>query len=142
MWLGVTVLVYALVCLTGIGVALKAAEMRALFTHLEDVRRTRDGHLEEYKYLLLERATIKSYQDVERIAVAELDMRFPDEVRLAGCRTLPPSGNVRGLLAVAASEPEQFAQQTANAPVRAREHEGQQFASANCRHALQGAVAR
>ena len=83
LWLGVTVGVYALVCVTGIGVALKAAEMRALFTHLEDVRGVRDGHLEEYKYLLLERATIKSYQDVERIAVAELDMRFPDEVRLA-----------------------------------------------------------
>ena len=139
LWLGVTVAVYALVCLTGIGAALKAAEMRALFTHLEDVRRTRDGHLEEYKYLLLERATLKSYQDVERIAVAELDMRFPDEVRLAGCRTLPDSGK---LLAVAASEREQFAQQTANVPVRAREHEGLQFASANCRRALQGALAR
>ena len=83
LWLGLTVAVYALVCLTGIGVALKAAEMRALFIQLEDVRTTRDGHLEEYKYLLLERATLKSYQDVERIAVAELDMRFPDEVRVA-----------------------------------------------------------
>ena len=83
MWLGVTVAVYALAGLTGIGVALKAAEMRALFTHLEDVREIRDGHLEEYKFLLLERATLTSYQDVERIAVAELDMRFPDEVRLA-----------------------------------------------------------
>ena len=83
MWLGLTLTVYALVCVTGIGVALKAAEMRALFIQLEDVRRDRDGHLEEYKYLLLERATLRSYQDVERIAVAELDMRFPDEVRVA-----------------------------------------------------------
>ena len=83
LWLGLTVAVYALACVTGIAVALKAAEMRELFTHLEDVRRTRDGHLEEYKYLLLERATLKSYQDVERIAVAELDMRYPDEVRVA-----------------------------------------------------------
>ncbi|MYE24388.1 MAG: hypothetical protein F4Y01_10670 [Gammaproteobacteria bacterium] len=123
LWLGVTVAVYALVGLTGIGAALKAAEMRTLFSHLEDVRRTRDGHLEEYKYLLLERATLKSYQDVERIAVAELDMRFPDEVRLAGCRTLPGSGQTRRLLAVAASEPEQFA-------------------PANCLSALQGAPAR
>ena len=127
LWLGLTLAVYALVCVTGIGVALKAAEMRALFTHLEDVRSTRDGHLEEYKYLLLERATLKSYQDVERIAVAELDMRFPDEVRLAGCRALLRSGKVRRLLPVAASE---------------REHEDQQFVPANCRRALQGALAR
>ena len=83
LWLGLTVVLFALICLIGIGVALKAAEMRALFTHLEGVRRTRDGHLEEYKYLLLERATLKSYQDVERIALAELDMRFPDEVQVA-----------------------------------------------------------
>ena len=123
LWLGVTVAVYALIGLTGIGVALKAAEMRALVTHLEDVRGTRDGHLEEYKYLLLERATLKSYQDVERIAVVELDMRFPDEVCLAGCRTLPLSGKVQGLLAVAASEREQFA-------------------PANCRRALHGTLAR
>ena len=82
-WLGLTIAVYALVAIASIGVARKAAEMRSLVTYLEDVRKTRDGHLEEYKYLLLERATIESYQDVERIAASELDMRFPPEVSLA-----------------------------------------------------------
>ncbi|MDE0007130.1 MAG: hypothetical protein OXS50_02505, partial [Gammaproteobacteria bacterium] len=44
----------------------------------------------------------------------------------ADCRTSPRSGEVRGLLAVAASE---------------CEHEGQQFAQANCQRALRGASA-
>lgn len=82
LWIATGLLAYACVAVTGIEVARNAAEMRELFIRLEAVRDARDRHLEEYKYLLLERATLESYHDVDRVAAEELAMRFPDRVRV------------------------------------------------------------
>ena len=82
LWLALGLFAYACVAVTGIEIAGNAAEMRELFIRLEAVRDIRDGHLEEYRYLLLERATLESYQDVDRVAAQELAMRFPDRVRV------------------------------------------------------------
>ena len=72
-WLGVAV--------TGVQSARQSGEMRDLFQRLSTNQQTQDGLLAEYRLLLLERATLAAYQNVERIAADELNMGFPQEVR-------------------------------------------------------------
>jgi len=72
-WIGVAV--------AGVQSARQSSEMRALFQRLSGNQTVQDRLLAEYRLLLLERATIAGYQNVERIAVEELDMRFPEDVR-------------------------------------------------------------
>ncbi len=72
-WLGVAI--------TGIESARQSGEMRGLFQRLSSNQKSQDGLLAEYRLLLLERATLAGYHNVERIAVDELHMRFPDDIR-------------------------------------------------------------
>ena len=65
---------------SGIQVASHAQETRGSFVRLTAVQQQRDALLAEYSRLLLERATLSSYQHVGETASARLSMRFPEEV--------------------------------------------------------------
>ena len=72
-WIGVAV--------TGIQTAHQSAEMRGLFQRLSSNQVVQDRLLAESRLLLLERATLASYLNIETVATDELDMRFPEQVR-------------------------------------------------------------
>lgn len=80
-WMLVGVVGWIGIAVTGVESARQSGEMRDLFQRLSTNQQTQDGLLAEYRLLLLERATLAAYQNVERIAVEELDMEFPDDVR-------------------------------------------------------------
>ena len=75
----VVVLLLAVVA-SGIQVALISHDVRLLHGDLEAAQRAQDEHLAEHSRLLLERSALSAYQNVERVAETELDMRFPDKV--------------------------------------------------------------
>ena len=79
-WLLVAIAAYAAATVTGLQTARQAAELRGLHRQLADSQRVEDGQLREYRLLLLERATLAGYQNVEPIARDELNMRFPDDI--------------------------------------------------------------
>lgn len=72
-WVGIAV--------TGIQTARQSAEMRDLFQRLTTNQEVQDRLLAEYRLLLLERATLASYLNIEGVATDDLDMRFPEQVR-------------------------------------------------------------
>ena len=80
-WMLVGIVAWLSVAVTGVQSARQSGEMRDLFQRLSTNQQTQDGLLAEYRLLLLERATLAAYQNVERIAAEELDMGFPQEVR-------------------------------------------------------------
>ena len=55
-------------------------DRRALFLELTRNQEAQDKLLEEYSRLLLERGTLLSYQNVDRIAQERLKMHFPEKV--------------------------------------------------------------
>lgn len=65
---------------SGIQVAHQSHEVRRLHARMQTLHRTQDELLAEYTRLLLERSTLSAYQNVERIAQAELAMQFPETV--------------------------------------------------------------
>ncbi|MAT84921.1 MAG: cell division protein FtsL [Gammaproteobacteria bacterium] len=65
---------------SGVQVALVSHDVRLLHGDLEAAQRAQDEHLAEHSRLLLERSALSAYQNVERVAETELDMRFPDKV--------------------------------------------------------------
>lgn len=65
---------------SGIQVALVSHDVRSLHGELEVAQKAQDEHLAEYSRLLLERSALSAYQNVERLAEDELDMRFPQDV--------------------------------------------------------------
>jgi cell division protein FtsL len=69
-----------LAAVSGIQVALSAQNVRELHAELEHAQGEQDQQLAEHSRLLLERSALSSYQNVERIAQAELAMEFPDKV--------------------------------------------------------------
>ena len=79
-WLFVAIAAYAAATITGLQTARQAAELRGLYRQLSDGQQIEDGQLREYRLLLLERATLAGYQNVEPIARDELNMRFPDDI--------------------------------------------------------------
>ena len=72
--------IFALVATSGVQVAVKSKEMRDAYTRLSDEQARRDALLDEYSRLLLERGTLSSYRNVDRIASEALSMHFPEEV--------------------------------------------------------------
>lgn len=74
------VLLLLAVVASGVQVALVSHDVRLLHGDLEAAQRAQDEHLAEHSRLLLERSALSAYQNVERVAEAELDMRFPDKV--------------------------------------------------------------
>lgn len=75
-----SVVVYLAVAATGVLAARQAHEVRALFDEIERLRVEGDAQLVEYRQLLLERATLSAYHDVESIA-GERGMHYPRDVR-------------------------------------------------------------
>ena len=64
----------------GVQTVRQSAERRALFQRLTASQEVEDANLREYRMLLLERATVTSYNTVEPIARDQLGMDFPDDV--------------------------------------------------------------
>ncbi len=86
-WLALALGAAVAVALAGVQTARQSTQMRESFAQLAAARQQEDDHLREYRLLLLERATLTGYQNVERVAAAELDMRFPEAVVRVGRRT-------------------------------------------------------
>lgn len=70
----------AFAAVSGVQVADKSHEMRGAYTRLSEEQARRDALLEERSRLLLERGTLSSYRNVDRIANDALSMHFPEEV--------------------------------------------------------------
>ena len=79
-WVIVGVAAYVAAAVTGLQTARQAAELRDMYRQLSEGQQIEDRHLREYRLLLLERATLAGYQNVEPIARDELNMRFPADV--------------------------------------------------------------
>lgn len=86
-WLALALGAAVAVALAGVQTARQTTQMRESFAQLAAARQQEDDYLREYRLLLLERATFAGYQNVERVAAAELDMRFPEAVVRVGRRT-------------------------------------------------------
>ncbi len=65
---------------SGIQVVFTTHQLREIHGALEVVRDRQDDLLAEHSRLLLERGALAAYQNVERVAEVELNMRFPNEV--------------------------------------------------------------
>lgn len=71
----------------GMQIAYQSQQVRALHAELQQNQLAQDALLAEHSRLLLERAAIASYHNVDRIAESELHMRFPETVtRIAPAR--------------------------------------------------------
>jgi cell division protein FtsL len=68
------------VAASGIQVIGVTDDRRGLFHELTSNQEIQDSLLQEYSRLLLERGTLLSYQNVDRIAQRRLNMRFPEQV--------------------------------------------------------------
>lgn len=79
-WLLLCLAAYLAVGVVGVQAVRQSTQMRESFQRLVEARRREDDHLREYRLLLLERATFAGYQNVERVAAAELGMDFPEAV--------------------------------------------------------------
>ena len=58
----------------------RADEKRLLVDAIEDELKRQDTELVVYRYLLIERASLSAYHDVEHTALAQ-GMRYPDDLR-------------------------------------------------------------
>ena len=79
-WLFFGILTLFGVAASGIQVIRVTDDRRALFLELTRNQEAQDKLLEEYSRLLLERGTLLSYQNVDRIAQERLKMHFPEKV--------------------------------------------------------------
>lgn len=79
-WAALGLAAAAAAALVGVQTVRYSTQMRESFARLATARQQEDDHLREYRLLLLERATFAGYQNVERVAAAELGMRFPEAV--------------------------------------------------------------
>lgn len=68
------------VAASGVQVIGVTGDRRVLFHELTRNQEAQDRLLEEYSRLLLERGTLVSYQNVDRVAKKHLNMRFPERV--------------------------------------------------------------
>ena len=78
-WLGLMV-VYAAVVAMALLVVQRAEAKRALVDAIERELKTQDLELVDYRYLLIERASLSAFHDVEVTALAQ-GMRYPDDLR-------------------------------------------------------------
>ena len=74
------ILCLVLAAASGIQVTLTTQRVREQHARLEHAQAEQDQQLAEHSRLLLERSALSSYQNVERIAQAELAMEFPVQV--------------------------------------------------------------
>lgn len=79
-WVGLVLALYAAIAITGVQTARQSHDLRQIYQRLAATQAARDEQLEEYRMLLLERATFAAHQNVERVATEELGMTFPEDV--------------------------------------------------------------
>ena len=79
-WLLVGLAAYAAAAITGLQTVRQAGELRGLYRQLFASQQIEDRQLREYRLLLLERATLAGYQNVEPLAREKLNMRFPGNI--------------------------------------------------------------
>ena len=80
-WMLLGVVAWTGIAITGIQTARQSSEMRGLFQRLSTNQEVQDRLLAEYRLLLLERATLASYLNIESVATDDLNMQFPEQVR-------------------------------------------------------------
>ena len=78
--LGLTVVLFLATVVSGLQVVMATHQVREIHGRLEETRNHQDLLLAEHSRLLLERGALAAYHHVERVAAAELNMRFPDDV--------------------------------------------------------------
>ena len=79
-WLAAAALTYVGIAISGVLIASMASDVRARFVALEQNQRAQDDLLAQYSRLLIERATLSSYRNVDEVAARQLAMRFPEIV--------------------------------------------------------------
>ncbi len=77
---GLVLILLGCVLASGLQVVITTHELRATHRLFQEARNQQDLLLAEHSRLLLERGALVAYQNIERVAVAELGMRFPDQV--------------------------------------------------------------
>ena len=79
-WLAAAAEICVGIAITGIWIASMASDVRGRFVALEQNQRAQDALLAQYSRLLIERATLSSYRNVDEVAARQLAMRFPELV--------------------------------------------------------------
>ena len=79
-WLVAAGAIYVGIAISGIWIASMASDVRGRFVALEQNQRAQDALLAQYSRLLIERATLASYRNVDEVAARQLEMRFPEVV--------------------------------------------------------------
>jgi cell division protein FtsL len=79
-WSAAALVVSVGIAASGVWIASMAQDVRGLFVALEQNQRAQDDLLAEYSRLLIERGTLASYQNVDRVAERALAMHFPETV--------------------------------------------------------------
>ena len=79
-WLAAAGVTYVGIAISGVWIASMASDVRARFVALEQNQRAQDALLAQYSRLLIERATLSSYRNVDEVAARQLAMRFPELV--------------------------------------------------------------
>ncbi|HEY6599703.1 MAG TPA: cell division protein FtsL [Pseudomonadales bacterium] len=79
-WFAAAALTYVGIAISGVLIASMASDVRARFVALEQNQRAQDDLLAQYSRLLIERATLSSYRNVDEVAARQLAMRFPEIV--------------------------------------------------------------
>ena len=79
-WLAAAGAIFVGIAITGIWIASMASDVRGRFVALEQNQRAQDALLAQYSRLLIERATLASYRNVDEVAARQLAMRFPELV--------------------------------------------------------------
>ena len=79
-WMLLGIATWVGIAVTGIQTARQSGEMRELFQRLSTNQKIQDRLLAESRLLLLEKATLASYLNVESVATEELAMGFPEQV--------------------------------------------------------------
>lgn len=64
----------------GVQMARQSQQMRSLYSQLQQDQIAKDALLAEQSRLLIERGALSSYNNVERLATDELQMKFPEAI--------------------------------------------------------------
>lgn len=72
--------VFAAVATMALFVVHRAEAKRQLVDRIEDELKQQDQELVDYRYLLIERAALSAFHDVENVAL-EQGMQYPDDLR-------------------------------------------------------------
>ena len=78
--MGLTAALFLAAVVSALQVVMATHQLRETHGKLEETRNYQDLLLAEHSRLLIERGALAAYHHVERVAAAELNMQFPDDV--------------------------------------------------------------